>query len=88
MDKDEITAEAQRLGTYAVSIVPDEDCCTLFTPRHPATRAKRLQIEDVERALPIAEMVERVVTEAVVEQLSYPGAMVQSPPVPSLTTER
>ncbi|MGH9204433.1 MAG: tRNA uracil 4-sulfurtransferase ThiI, partial [Vicinamibacterales bacterium] len=37
MDKEEITAEAQRLGTYCVSIVPDEDCCTLFTPRHPVT---------------------------------------------------
>src|SRR5690606_25653588 len=40
MDKDEITAEAQRIGTYSVSIVPDQDCCTLFTPRHPQTRAK------------------------------------------------
>ena len=42
MDKDEITAEAQRLGTYPISIIPDQDCCTLFTPRHPATQgAKR-----------------------------------------------
>ena len=39
MDKDEITAEAQRLGTYPISIIPDQDCCTLFTPRHPATKA-------------------------------------------------
>ena len=41
MDKDEITAEAQRLGTYPISIIPDQDCCTLFTPRHPATKARR-----------------------------------------------
>ena len=40
MDKDEITAEAQRLGTYPISIIPDQDCCTLFTPRNPMTRAK------------------------------------------------
>ena len=40
MDKDEITAEAQRLGTYPISIIPDQDCCTLFTPRHPATKAR------------------------------------------------
>ena len=33
MDKDEITAEAQRLGTYPISIIPDQDCCTLFTPQ-------------------------------------------------------
>ena len=40
MDKEEITAEAQRLGTYPISIMPDQDCCTLFTPRHPATKAR------------------------------------------------
>ena len=40
MDKEEITTEAQRLGTFSTSIVPDEDCCTLFTPRHPVTRAR------------------------------------------------
>ena len=40
MDKEEITAEAQRLGTYPISIIPDQDCCTLFTPRHPATKAQ------------------------------------------------
>ena len=45
MDKDEITAEAQRLGSYPISIIPDQDCCTLFTPRHPATRAKRGDVE-------------------------------------------
>ena len=37
-DKLEITAEAQRLGTFEISIEPDADCCTLFTPKHPATR--------------------------------------------------
>ena len=88
MDKDEITAEAQRLGTYNVSIVPDEDCCTLFTPRHPLTRAKRGQIEEAEQALPMEEMVSRAVGDAVVEDFSYPIAMVKSPVVPSLTTER
>ena len=39
MDKEEITRDAQRIGTYETSIIPDEDCCTLFTPRFPATRA-------------------------------------------------
>ena len=88
MDKEEITAEAQRLSTYAISIVPDEDCCTLFTPRHPATRAKRAQIEDAEQSLTLEEMVEHAVRDAVVEEFSYPIAMVKSPTVPSLTTER
>src|SRR5207244_6272728 len=39
MDKSEIVAEAARIGTFETSIIPDQDCCTLFTPRHPATRA-------------------------------------------------
>ncbi len=38
MDKDEITAEAQALGTLPISNIPDQDCCQLFTPRFPATR--------------------------------------------------
>ena len=41
MDKDEITAEAERIGTLPISNIPDQDCCQLFTPRHPATRAPR-----------------------------------------------
>ncbi len=35
MDKEEIIAEAERLGTYPISIIPDQDCCTLFTPQAP-----------------------------------------------------
>jgi thiamine biosynthesis protein ThiI len=49
MDKDEITAEAQRIGTYSISIIPDQDCCTLFTPKHPATRARVAAVEHAER---------------------------------------
>src|SRR5712692_3224106 len=52
MDKDEITAEANRIGTYPISIIPDQDCCTLFTPRHPITRARLSDVEQAEEALP------------------------------------
>lgn len=38
MDKQEITTQAERLGTFPISIQPDEDCCQLFVPRHPATK--------------------------------------------------
>ena len=59
MDKDEITAEAQRLGTYPISIIPDQDCCTLFTPRHPATKARRADVERRgSRRCPIDEIVD------------------------------
>ena len=63
-DKDEITREARALGTYATSIIPDQDCCTLFTPRNPATRARRDEVERAEAALPVAEMVEAAVAGA------------------------
>jgi tRNA uracil 4-sulfurtransferase len=72
MDKDEITAEAIRLGSYPISIVPDQDCCTLFTPRNPLTRARIDEIEAAERALPVDDLVDRAVREVVVEQYEYP----------------
>ena len=59
MDKDEITAEAIRLGSYPISIIPDQDCCTLFTPRNPQTKSRLANIEAAERALPIDELVDR-----------------------------
>jgi len=72
MDKDEITAEAQRLGTYPISIIPDQDCCTLFTPRHPATKARMADVERAESSLPIEEIVTAAVTAAVIEEFHYP----------------
>jgi thiamine biosynthesis protein ThiI len=72
MDKDEITAEAQRLGSYPISIIPDQDCCTLFTPKHPATKAKRSEVERAEEGLPIEEIVEGAVKAAVVETFGFP----------------
>jgi thiamine biosynthesis protein ThiI len=72
MDKDEITAEAQRLGTFPVSILPDQDCCTLFTPRHPATRSRPVDLDAVERTLPVDELVSGAVAAALVEDLTAP----------------
>ncbi|OFW01083.1 MAG: tRNA 4-thiouridine(8) synthase ThiI [Acidobacteria bacterium RIFCSPLOWO2_02_FULL_68_18] len=72
MDKEEITAEAIRIGTYPISIVPDQDCCTLFTPRNPQTRARLPQIEAAETALPIEALVEGAVREAAVEDFQFP----------------
>jgi thiamine biosynthesis protein ThiI len=72
MDKEEIMAEAERLGTYAISIIPDQDCCTLFTPRHPATKAKRHEVERAEAGLPLEEIVDQAVKAAVVEGFGFP----------------
>ena len=72
MDKDEITAEAQRIGSYPISIIPDQDCCTLFTPRNPQTRARLADVEAAERALPIDDVVERAAREALIEEYEFP----------------
>jgi len=72
MDKEEITTESQRLGTYPISIIPDQDCCTLFTPKHPATKARRVDVLRAEEALPIDEIVDRAVAAAAVEYFQFP----------------
>jgi thiamine biosynthesis protein ThiI len=72
MDKDEITAEAQRIGSYPISIIEDQDCCTLFTPRNPQTKSRLPEIERAELALPIDELVERAVREAAMEEFVFP----------------
>lgn len=72
MDKDEITAQAERLGTYPISIIPDQDCCTLFTPRHPATKARRIDVERAEEGLAIEEIVNQAVAAAAIEEFHYP----------------
>lgn len=71
-DKSEITAEAERLGTYQTSIVPDEDCCTLFTPRFPTTRASMAAVTAAESHLDAAALVERAVADAVMEEFRFP----------------
>jgi thiamine biosynthesis protein ThiI len=73
MDKDEITAEAQRLVTYPVSIIPDQDCCTLFTPRHPATKARRGDVERAEASLELSGMIEKALAGAVLEEFRFPA---------------
>jgi tRNA uracil 4-sulfurtransferase len=72
MDKDEIAAEAERIGTFDISIIPDQDCCTLFTPRHPVTKARREDVEAAEQSLPVREMVDSAIAAATVEDFKFP----------------
>jgi thiamine biosynthesis protein ThiI len=72
MDKDEIVAEAIRIGTYDISIIPDEDCCQLFTPRNPETHARRWQVEEAETRLPVDEMVSAAVESTETEEFRFP----------------
>jgi tRNA uracil 4-sulfurtransferase len=82
MDKDEITSQAERLGTYDISIQPDEDCCTLFTPRHPITRARVDEIEAAESGLPIEDFIETAIRASVVERFAWPATTPETAAAP------
>ncbi len=79
MDKDEIIAEAQRIGTYETSIIPDQDCCQLFTPRNPSTRARAEDVEAAERQLPIEEMIAAAIRDLVREEFFFPDRRAAGP---------
>ncbi len=66
MDKEEIVKVSRRIGTYDTSILPYEDCCTVFTPKHPRTRPKLELVEEAEAPAELAEL-ERIAVENVEE---------------------
>ncbi len=61
MDKEEIVRIARKIGTMETSILPYEDCCTVFTPRHPKTKPVLSQVEAAESALDVEALVERAI---------------------------
>ena len=61
MDKEEIVRLARRIGTFETSILPYEDCCTVFTPRHPKTHPKVEEVARVESAMDIDTLVDEAV---------------------------
>ena len=58
MDKEEVVRIARKIGTFETSILPYEDCCTVFTPRHPRTRPHLDEIEAAEAALDVEALVQ------------------------------
>jgi len=59
MDKNEIVDISRRIGTFETSIEPYEDCCTIFTPKHPKLRPSPDKVAEAESALAVDELVER-----------------------------
>jgi tRNA uracil 4-sulfurtransferase len=70
-DKSETIDLARRIGTYELSIEPYEDCCSLFVPRHPATRAKAEAVAQIEGRLELAPLLQAAVDGA--EAVTIPG---------------
>ena len=61
MDKVEIIRISQEIGTFETSILPFEDCCTVFTPRHPSTKPKLENVREAELAIDFEAMVDKAV---------------------------
>lgn len=61
MDKEEIIAISKKIDAFDISILPYEDCCTVFTPKHPHTKPKKGQCELAEQNLDIEPLIERAI---------------------------
>ena len=59
MDKEEIVRLSRRIGTFDTSILPYEDCCTVFTPRHPKTKPHLDEVREAEAVLDVEALIER-----------------------------
>ncbi len=69
MDKEEIVSISRRIDTFELSIQPYEDCCTVFTPRHPCTRPKLYKVEAAEAALDIDGLMEEAMAGIRIKQI-------------------
>jgi len=57
LDKEEIIRLAEHIGTYEISILPYEDCCTIFSPKHPLVKPERKSMEEAYRELMLEELI-------------------------------
>ena len=61
MDKDEIVRISREIDTFQTSILPYEDCCTVFTPRHPKTKPVRAEVEAIEAKMDVETLITRAI---------------------------
>ena len=71
MDKEEIVTVARRIGTLETSILPYEDCCTVFTPKHPKTKPVLAQVEAEEQKLDVEGLIARAIANTEKTQIRY-----------------
>ena len=71
MDKEEIIRLSRMIGTFDTSILPYEDCCTVFTPRHPRTRPQLDEVRAAESVLDIEGLVDRAMKGREFVRLKY-----------------
>ena len=74
MDKNEIVEQARHLGTFETSILPDQDCCSLFVPAHPETHARLEEVVEAESCFDIERMVADAVRRTEIVRNAFPPA--------------
>ena len=84
MDKQEIVDESRRIGTFEISAVPDQDCCQLFVPKHPATKARFKDVEADEARLDVKELLDYGLDKVTNEVFNFPTLAVSDEEVNSL----
>ena len=73
MDKEEIVTIARKIGTMETSILPYEDCCTVFTPRHPKTKPTKAQVDRACAKLDFDALIERALANTELVKVRYHG---------------
>ena len=71
MDKQEIINISRRIGTFETSIEPYEDCCTIFTPKHPRTKPILRFVEQAEREAQLDELIEEAIANTAVKTIDF-----------------
>ena len=71
MDKEEIIGISRKIGTFDTSILPYEDCCTVFTPKHPKTRPEFSKVEEQEARLDVTALEEEALSTLTYHWVSY-----------------
>ena len=71
MDKTEIIEVAQKIGTFETSILPEEDCCTVFSPKKPFTKPKLDRIEKSENKLDVEKLIQDAIDNIEVEDIEF-----------------
>jgi thiamine biosynthesis protein ThiI len=79
MDKQEIIDQARRIGTFEISSIPDQDCCQLFVPKHPATKARFDEVEEDETKFDVKELLCYGIDNSIEEEFSFPPPVVAAP---------
>ena len=71
MDKTEIIDIAQKIGTFETSILPEEDCCSVFAPKKPVTKPRLERIEKSESKLDVEKLIQDAIDNIEVEDIEF-----------------